>query len=153
VIKTGGGADLKQKKSVEDYLKVIYTLSKRKAVHGADIAGELGVSRPTVSVALKALAEEGYVFADDTHEIHLTEKGKRIAEDTYERHSTFCRLLTGLGVDEKTAAADACELEHAVSSESYEVLKTFLSNFGDKFMYRHAHPARKAGTERGLRPE
>ncbi len=144
---------MKQKKSVEDYLKVIYTLSKRKAVHGADIAGELGVSRPTVSVALKALAEEGYVFADDTHEIHLTEKGKRIAEDTYERHSTFCRLLTGLGVDEKTAAADACELEHAVSSESYEVLKTFLSNFGDKFMYRHAHPARKAGTERGLRPE
>lgn len=144
---------MKQKKSVEDYLKVIYTLSKRKAVHGADIAGELGVSRPTVSVALRALAEEGYVFADDTHEIHLTEKGKRIAEDTYERHSTFCRLLTGLGVDEKTAAADACELEHAVSSESYEVLKTFLSNFGDKFMYRHAHPARKAGTERGLRPE
>lgn len=144
---------MKQKKSVEDYLKVIYTLSKRKAVHGADIAGELGVSRPTVSVALKALAEEGYVFADDTHEIHLTEKGKRIAEDTYERHSTFCRLLTGLGVDEKTAAADACEMEHAVSSESYEVLKTFLSNFGDKFMYRHAHPARKAGTERGLRPE
>lgn len=53
-------------------------------------------------------AEEGYVFADDAHEIHLTEKGKRIAEDTYERHSTFCRLLTGLGVDEKTAAADAC---------------------------------------------
>ena len=144
---------MKQKKSVEDYLKVIYTLSKRKAVHGADIAGELGVSRPTVSVALKALAEEGYVFADDTHEIHLTEKGKRIAEDTYERHSTFCRLLTGLGVDEKTAAADACELEHAVSSESYEVLKTFFSYFGDKFMYRHAHPARKAGTERGLRPE
>ena len=143
---------MKQKKSVEDYLKVIYTLSKRKAVHGADIAGELGVSRPTVSVALKALAEEGYVFADDTHEIHLTEKGKRIAEDTYERHSTFCRLLTGLGVDEKTAAADACELEHAVSSESYEVLKTFLSNFGDKFMYRHAHPARKDVTELGMRP-
>lgn len=115
---------MKQKKSVEDYLKIIYTLSRRKAVHGADIAGELGVSRPTVSVALRALAEEGYVFADGTHEIHLTEKGKRIAEDTYERHSTFCWLLTGLGVDEKTAAADACEMEHAVSSQSYEALKT-----------------------------
>ena len=111
-------------KSVEDYLKIIYTLSKRKAVHGSDIVGELGVSRPTVSVALRALAEEGYVFADDGHEIYLTEKGKRIAEDTYERHSTFCRILTGLGVDEKTAAADACEMEHAVSSESYEALKT-----------------------------
>ena len=114
---------MKQRKSVEDYLKIIYTISKRKAVHGSDIAGELGVSRPTVSVALKDLAEEGYIFVDDAHEVHLTEKGKRIAEDTYERHSTFCRLLTGLGVDEKTAAADACEMEHAVSRESYEALK------------------------------
>ncbi len=117
---------MKQKKSVEDYLKVIYILSKHKEVHGADIAGELKVSRPTVSVALKALAEEGYVFVDDTHEIHLTERGRRIAEDTYERNSTFRQLLTGLGVDEKTAAADACEMEHAVSRESYEALKTFL---------------------------
>ncbi len=117
---------MKQKKSVEDYLKVIYILSKRKEVHGTDIARELKVSRPTVSVALKALAEEGYVFVDDTHEIHLTERGRRIAEDTYERNSTFRRLLTGLGVDEKTAAADACEMEHAVSRESYEALKTFL---------------------------
>lgn len=115
---------MKQKKSVEDYLKIIYTLSKRKAVHGSDIAGELGVSRPTVSVALKLLAEEGYVFVDGIHEVHLTKKGKRIAEVTYERHSTFCRLLTGLGVDKKTAAADACEMEHAVSPESYEALKS-----------------------------
>ncbi|MDE6908165.1 MAG: metal-dependent transcriptional regulator [Lachnospiraceae bacterium] len=115
---------MKQKKSVEDYFKTIYTLSKRKAVHGSDIAGELGVSRPTVSVALKDLAEEGYVFVDGTYEVHLTEKGKRIAEDTYEQHSTFCRLLMGLGVDKKTAAADACEMEHAVSRESYEALKT-----------------------------
>lgn len=78
---------------------------------------------PTVSVALKALAEEGYVFVDGIHEVHLTEKGKRIAEDTYERHSMFCRLLIGLGVDAKTASADACEMEHAVSPQSYEALK------------------------------
>lgn len=122
------GADLKQKKSVEDYLKTIYMLSKKKTVHGADIAGELDVSRPTVSVALKALAQEGYVFVDDIHEVHLTEKGKRIAEDTYERHSTFCKLLKRLGVDEKTAAADACEMEHAVSARSYEALKTLVGD-------------------------
>lgn len=114
---------MKQKKSVEDYLKVIYILSRQKQVHGVDIAGELKVSRPTVSVALKALAEEGYIFVDDAHEVHLTEKGRRIAEETYERHHTFQQLLTGLGVDEKTASADACELEHAVSPESYEALK------------------------------
>ena len=118
---------MKQKKSVEDYLKVIFILSKKKEVHGVDIAGELRVSRPTVSVALKALAEEGYIFVDDTYEIHLTVKGRRVAEETYERHDTFRRLLMSLGVDEKTAAADACEMEHAVSRESYEALKTLLT--------------------------
>ena len=114
---------MKQKKSVEDYLKVIYILSKQKEVHGADIAGELKVSRPTVSIALKALAEEGYIFVDDAYEVHLTVKGRRIAEDIYERHDTFRHLLMSLGVDEKTAAADACEMEHAVSQASYEALK------------------------------
>lgn len=82
------GVHLKQKKSVEDYLKTIYVLARKKDVHGADIAKEIGVSRSTVCVSLKA----------------LTEKGMRIAKETYERHNTFCRLLTGLGVDEKTVA-------------------------------------------------
>lgn len=122
-----GGADLKQKKSVEDYLKTIYILSRNKDVHGADIAKEIGVSRPTVCVSLKALAEEGYILMDDAHEVHLTEKGMQVAKETYERHNTFCRLLTGLGVDEKTAASDACEMEHVVSAESYQALKTLVA--------------------------
>ena len=117
---------MKQKKSVEDYLKTIYILSRKKNVHGADIAKEIGVSRPTVCVSLKALAEEGYILMDDMHEIHLTEKGMRIAKETYERHNTFCQLLTELGVDEKTAASDACEMEHAVSAKSYQALKTLV---------------------------
>ena len=123
---------MKQKKSVEDYLKVIYILSKQKEVHGTDIAGELKVSRPTVSVALKALAKEGYIFVDDAYEVHLTVKGRRVAEDTYERHDTFRRLLIGLGVDDKTAAADACEMEHAVSKTSYEALKMLVEKRMEK---------------------
>ena len=123
---------MKQKKSVEDYLKVIYILSKQKEVHGADIAGELKVSRPTVSIALKALAEEGYIFVDDAYEVHLTVKGRRVAEDTYERHDTFRRLLIGLCVDEITAAADACEMEHAVSQTSYEALKMLVEKQMEK---------------------
>ena len=118
---------MKQKKSVEDYLKTIYILFRNKDVHGADIAKEIGVSRPTVCVSLKALAEEGYILMDDVHEVHLTEKGMQIAKETYERHNTFCRLLTGLGVDEKTAASDACEMEHVVSAESYQALKTLVA--------------------------
>ncbi|MDE6601000.1 MAG: metal-dependent transcriptional regulator [Lachnospiraceae bacterium] len=118
---------MKQKKSVEDYLKTIYVLSGKKDVHGADIAKAIGVSRPTVCVSLKALAEEGYILMDDAHEVHLTEKGLRIAKETYERHNTFCQLLTRLGVDEKTAASDACEMEHAVSAESYRALKALVA--------------------------
>lgn len=64
---------------------------------------------------------------DDVYEVHLTEKGMQIAKETYERHDTFWRLLTGLGVDEKTAASDACEMEHAVSAESYQALKTLVA--------------------------
>lgn len=118
---------MKQKKTVEDYLKTIYVLSRKKDVHGADIAKAIGVSRPTVCVSLKALEEEGYILMDDVHEVHLTEKGMQIAKETYERHNTFCQLLTGLGVDEKTAASDACEMEHAVSAESYQALKTLVT--------------------------
>ena len=118
---------MKQKKSVEDYLKTIYILSKNKDVHGADIARAIGASRPTVCVSLKALEEEGYILMDDAREVHLTEKGMRIAEETYERHNTFCQLLTELGVDAKTASSDACEMEHAVSNESYQALKTLVA--------------------------
>lgn len=118
---------MKQKKSVEDYLKTIYILSGKKDVHGADIARAIGVSRPTVCVSLKALEEEGYILMDDAREVHLTEKGLRIAEETYERHNILCQLLTELGVDEKTAALDACEMEHAVSNESYQALKAFVA--------------------------
>lgn len=114
---------MKQKKSVEDYLKTIYILSTRGDVRGADIAEALKVSRPTVSVTLKELSKEGYLFLGKSHEVYLTDTGQRIAEATYERHSTFQQLLTDLGVDEKTAAADACEMEHTVSPESFAALK------------------------------
>ena len=112
---------------MEDYLKTIYILSKNKDVHGADIARAIGVSRPTVCVSLKALEEEGYILMNDAREVHLTEKGMRIAEETYERHNTLCQLLTELGVDEKTASSDACEMEHAVSNESYQALKALVA--------------------------
>mgnify|MGYP002508995026 CR=1 FL=1 len=80
-------------------------------------------------IHVKALAKEGYIFVNDGHVVYLTEKGRRIARETYERHDTFCRLLIQLGVDEKTASADACEMEHAVSAESYEALKKMADHF------------------------
>lgn len=115
---------MKQKKTVEDYLKTIYILQCRNGiVRGSDIAQEQNVSRPTVSIALKDLEHEGYLFTDEAHEIHLTKIGQKIAEATYERHQTLQNLLIKLGVDQQTAAADACKMEHAVSQKSYRALK------------------------------
>ena len=104
---------MKLRRTTEDYLKTIYIL----------FAERLGVSRPTVSISLKALKQEGYITQDDSSAVWLTEAGLEIARATYERHQTFQTLLEDLGVDGKTAAADACRMEHAVSPESFKALK------------------------------
>lgn len=104
-------------------MKTIYTLSKNGAVHGASIAEKLGVSRPTVSVYLKNLQAEGYICMDENRAVWLTEKGAPIAEEIYERHVTLRRFLEKLGVDRETAAQDACQMEHAISAQSFEALK------------------------------
>lgn len=120
---------MKQRKTVEDYLKTIYLLHRQNGcVRGVDIAVRLRVSRPTVSISLKELEQEGYLFLDEAHEVHLTDQGRHIAEATYERHQTFQAMLENLGVDRKTAAADACLMEHAVSTESYQALKELAEN-------------------------
>ena len=117
---------MKLRRTTEDYLKTIYLLSQKTEVHGAHIAEELGVSKPTVSVSLKALEREEYLTRDENHAVCLTKAGLKIAKATYERHQTFRTLLENLGVDGKTAAADACQMEHAVSMESYEALKELM---------------------------
>ena len=114
---------MKLRRTTEDYLKTIYLLSQKTEVHGASIAEALGVSKQAVSISLKALEQEGYLTRDQNHAVCLTEAGLEIAKATYERHQTFQAMLEGLGVDGKTAARDACLMEHAVSPESYQALK------------------------------
>lgn len=117
---------MKHKRGREDYLKTIYLLSKKGEVHGVTVASELGVTRPTVCVAMKMLREEGYITVSDDYAIHLTEPGRKIAEETHERHMAFKELLLSLGVDEDIAARDACELEHSVGPESFHALKSLI---------------------------
>lgn len=124
---------MKLRKTIEDYLKTIYVIYQRKgSVCGADIAAELNVSRPTVSIAVKGLVNEKYVYMNDQHEIYLTDKGRSIAREIFDRCQTFRGLLISLGVDEKTASEDACQMEHAVSHESYEALKTMIEQQSNK---------------------
>lgn len=119
---------MKQRQTKADYLKTIYLLSKTQEVHGVTIAQSLDVTRPTVSISLKALAAEGYLYMDARHVVHLTPKGEQIAMETYERHQALKELLMAIGVDEKTACGDACKMEHAVSQSTFAALKNFITS-------------------------
>lgn len=107
----------------EDYLKLIYNLSRKGPVRGAEMADALGVSRPTVSIYLKQLAEAGDITMDSHHTAHLTPQGLAIAEATRDKHSTLYTLFVSLGVPLDVADRDACAIEHNLSPESYAALK------------------------------
>ncbi len=115
------------RESAEDYLEAILVLSKQGGgVRSVDIASMLGVSKPSVSHAMKLLREDGYIAMDRYGTVTLLEKGEEIAVRIYERHQVLTKMLEGLGVSEEVAKADACKLEHDISNESFEKIKEHL---------------------------
>ena len=118
---------MKIQESAENYLETILMLSQQKGnVRSIDIAHELEFKKPSVSVAMKNLRENGYINVDDNGFITLTPSGKEIAETMYERHILISNLLIKLGVDEKTAVDDACKIEHVLSKESFDAIKKYV---------------------------
>ena len=110
--------------SAEDYLERIHMETLRRGfVRSIDVANALGYSKPSVSVAMKNLEENGYIWRDEDRFIHLTDKGKVIAERIYERHETLAALLMHLGVEKSVAYRDACKLEHDLSDESFAAIR------------------------------
>lgn len=95
-------------------------------MRSVDIVNELNFSKPSVSVAMKNLRENGYLTMDAKGYIELTEKGLKIANTMYERHKLFSKWLMELGVSEKTAKEDACRIEHVISAETFEAIKRHL---------------------------
>ena len=95
-------------------------------VRSIDIANELGFSKPSVSVAMKNLRNSGHIIVDNNGYITLTEAGRQIAEVMFERHTLISNWLTQLGVSPETATEDACRIEHVLSAESFEAIKTFI---------------------------
>ena len=90
------------------------------------MAAELSVSKPSVSVAMKAFKNEGYISVSQTGEITLTQKGLEIAEKVYERHNVIANMLISIGVSPKIACEDSCKIEHIISEETFEKLKDFI---------------------------
>lgn len=121
---------MKIQESAENYLETILVLKKKNGrVRSVDIATELDFSKPSVSVAMKNLRENGYIEADKDGYIELLESGERIAMKIYERHTALTDYLIALGVPHDTAAEDACRIEHVISDESFEAIKNHCQKY------------------------
>ena len=117
--------------SAEMYLETIYTLSLTKAhVRSIDVAEALNYSRPSVSRAVGLLKKDGYLEMDEDGFLKLTGLGKSIAEKIYERHTVLTAALKALGVDEESAAEDACRIEHVISDKSLAAIKAHMKQYG-----------------------
>lgn len=110
--------------SSEDYLETILILKERTGqVRSIDIATEMNFSKPSISVAMKKLRENGYIEVDKEGFITLTDSGYKIASNIYERHKLLTRFFISLGVDAKVAAVDACKVEHDLSEETFRKIR------------------------------
>ena len=107
--------------SRDDYLEAILIIRQKKGFcRSTDIASWLGISRPSVSVELGKLAELGLIRMDEDKMLHLTDEGFALADSTYAKHVYLKRFLLSVGVDEAVAEKEACSMEHALSSDSFE---------------------------------
>ena len=110
--------------SGEDYLEAILVLQKKLGmVRSVDVARHMEVSKPSVCHAVATLRDGGFLTMDEDHFLHLTDVGREVAERTYEKHCFFTEMLIEAGVDQETAEADACRMEHAISEDSFQHLK------------------------------
>lgn len=111
------------RKSSEDYLEMMLMLQEKYGyVRSIDIAEELHVKKPSVSVAVKRLRENGYITMAEDNLITLTDTGMEIASHMYNRHKVLTKFLVDLGVDIETARTDACKIEHDLSEKSFEAI-------------------------------
>lgn len=114
---------MKIQKSAEDYLEMIMMLDEKKGfVRSIDVANELGVTKPSVSVAVKKLRENGFIDMDEDGLLHLTPSGGEIAERMYDRHRMLTDFFISIGVSPDTAREDACKVEHDLSDESFKAM-------------------------------
>ena len=112
------------RESAEDYLEAILIIGKEKGkVRSIDVAKYLGITKPSVSVAMKNLRNEGFIDVDEKGLLSLLPPGEEIANKTYEKHVTLRYMIISLGVNKETATLDACRMEHVISEESFKALK------------------------------
>jgi Mn-dependent DtxR family transcriptional regulator len=119
--------------SAEDYLETILILFERNGqVRSIDIVNEMNFSKPSISIAMKKLRENGYIRMDVNGLITLTDEGRLIAERIYSRHKLLTKVLEAIGIDEKKAEDEACKIEHDIDDETYERIRDFYLRYTEK---------------------
>ena len=123
----GGKIVMELHESGENYLETILILERRNGIaRSVDVANELNFSKPSVSRAVSVLKSAGYVEIGSINQLVLTPSGREIAEKIYERHCTIKEYLMQIGVSDKVASEDACKLEHVLSDEAYNCIKSLI---------------------------
>lgn len=114
--------------SLEDYLEAVFVLSKQKNnVRLTDIAEYLGVSKPSVNRAINTLTQNGFLEHVTYGDIVITPDGESYAANVLRRHKLIKQfLINELGVDEKIAEYDACQMEHVMSPVTIDKLYEYL---------------------------
>lgn len=119
--------------SAEDYLERILVLGKRHGtVRSIDIAEDMNFSKPSISIAMKKLKENGLINIDEKNCITLTPEGLKIAAKIYDRHQTLTQAMMLLGVKKEIAEKDACKIEHVISEETFEAVKEHINKHNNQ---------------------
>ena len=112
--------------SLEDYLEAIYIrISGGRPAQVRDVARMLSVRMPSVVRALRELKRLELVVQEPYSSISLTEKGRRVAHQVFDRHRLLRSFLIKLGVSRRIADRDACLMEHILSAETLERIRTY----------------------------
>ena len=112
--------------NTEDYLELIAELLNQKGeARIVDIANELGIAQATANKTIKRLHQQGYIKREPYRSIFLTVMGQKIASKSKKRHNTVFNFLINLGIDQKTASADAEGIEHHVSEITLKKMDRF----------------------------
>ena len=119
---------MKIQQSAEDYLEAMLVLYEEHGyIRSIDIAKYLGVTKPSVSYAVKRLRESGYINMEANGPITLAPAGYKIAKRIYERHKTLTAFLVKLGVGQQQAEEDACKIEHVISHDTYVAICNYVN--------------------------
>lgn len=124
---------MKTNQSAEDYLEAILVIRERNGnARSIDVAHELNVSKPSVSVAMKKLKEKDLIEIDENGLITFSMEGDKLARKVYDKHKLLTKVLVMIGLKDDEAAEEACMIEHVISDKTYKCIDAYYKKVSEK---------------------